>query len=114
MKLKQGDFRDIDPSALLEEVQRQGKSGGVLLTNPPYGGRLSYDERELLELYQGIYDLWRSLPGFRAALFVGEPDNPDETPRIRLIEKAFRGRARVHKPLKNGPMRASFLLYDDG
>jgi len=114
VKFRQGDFRDLDPVVLLEEVQRQGKSGGVLLTNPPYGGRLSYDERELFELYQAVHELWRSLPGFRAALFVGEPENTDETPRIRLIEKAFRGRPRVHKPLKNGPMRASFLLYDEG
>jgi 23S rRNA G2445 N2-methylase RlmL len=113
VQLGRGDFRDLDPVAVLDEVAKRGKAGGVLLTNPPYGGRLNYDERELLELYQSLYDLWRSLPGFRVALLVGEPDNPDETPRIRLIEKAFRGRARVHKPLKNGPMRASFLLYDE-
>jgi 23S rRNA G2445 N2-methylase RlmL len=110
---KTADFRDVDPTELLDTLAQQGKTSGLILTNPPYGGRLEYTERELAELYRDLHDFWRMLPGFRIALFVGEPDRQGETPRIHLVERAFGARARVHKPLKNGPMRASFLLYQD-
>lgn len=105
------DFRADDGSAILSRQKELGE-GGLILTNPPYGVRLEYSDQELLELYRALADYARRLPGFRTALLVGEPDEAASSPRIRLVEQAFGGRPRVHKPLMNGPLRASFLLYD--
>lgn len=106
------DFRDDLPEPILTSQKERGAEGGLILTNPPYGVRLEYSESELLDLYRALADYARGLPGFRTALLVGEPEENDGSPRIRLVEKAFGGKPRVHKPLMNGPLRASFLLYD--
>lgn len=105
------DFRTDDGSAIAGRQKELGE-GGLILTNPPYGVRLEYSDQELFALYSALADYARRLPGFRTALLVGEPDEAAASPRIRLVEQAFGGRPRVHKPLMNGPLRASFLLYD--
>lgn len=109
------ECRDFRADALEPILARQmdlAPGGGLILTNPPYGVRLEYTEAELFELYRALADYARRLPGFRSALLIGEPEENDGSPRIRLVEQAFGGRPRVHKPLMNGPLRASFLLYD--
>lgn len=105
-----GDFRDWE---LDRELAGQK---GLILSNPPYGGRLAASPRELRGLYQDLAEWCHRFRGFRAAFIVGQPK--DETGEqqgpsvVRMFEDAFGGRPRVKKPISNGPLRAQFLLYE--
>lgn len=105
-----GDFRDWQ---LDRELAGQK---GLILSNPPYGGRLSSSPRELRQLYEDLATWCHTLRGFRAAFIVGQPKDETEQQRgpsvVRMFEDAFGGRPRVKKPISNGPLRAQFLLYD--
>ena len=98
-----GDFRDLDPSAVMERLAAVGPvpERGLILSNPPYGERL--DPRDLSALYRDLGRWARSFRDFRAAFIVANPD----------FERAFGGRPRVKKPLSNGPLRGYFYLYED-
>jgi 23S rRNA G2445 N2-methylase RlmL len=105
-----GDFRDWELGRELS-----GKKG-LILSNPPYGGRLAASPRELRKLYEDLAAWCRTFRGFRAAFIVGQPKEETEEQRgpsvVRMFEDAFGGRPRVKKPLSNGPLRAQFLLYE--
>lgn len=105
-----GDFREWELSKDLDG------SKGLILSNPPYGGRLSSSPRELRKLYADLAEWCRGFVGFRAAFIVGEPTSDSSERRgpsvVRMFEEAFGGRPRVKKPISNGPLRAQFLLYD--
>jgi 23S rRNA G2445 N2-methylase RlmL len=73
----------------------------VILCNPPYGERLA--PADLHEIYRDLGRFWRRFPGWRAAFLVANPQ----------FETAFGRRARVKKPLNNGPLRGYFYLFDD-
>jgi len=112
-----GDFRDWDLKRLLAE-RGNAHQPVLLVCNPPYGGRLGMPRRELRALYADLFEFCRRLAPCRAAFLVGDPDSADEQQReqrstnsIAVFLEAF-GRARVKKPMKNGPMNALFLLYD--
>lgn len=105
-----GDFRDWE---LGRELSGQK---GLILSNPPYGGRLAASPRELRKLYEDLAAWCHTFRGFRAAFIVGQPKEDTEEQRgpsvVRMFEDAFGGRPRVKKPLSNGPLRAQFLLYE--
>ncbi len=105
-----GDFRDW---ALSKELD--GRTG-LILSNPPYGGRLTASPFELRRLYSDLAEWCHGLRGFRGAFIVGEPTSDSSERRgpsvVRTFEEAFGGRPRVKKPISNGPLRAQFLLYD--
>lgn len=98
----QGDFRELGPERVLELASREGSThhSGVIISNPPYGHRLGDDE--LLDLYADLGRYCALFRGWRAAFLVANDD----------FERAFGRRPRIRKPLKNGPLRASFYLYD--
>jgi 23S rRNA G2445 N2-methylase RlmL len=98
-----GDFATIDPAELLRRARERGMERGVVLSNPPYGERLQHDRAELRRLYRQLGQWCRELRGWRAGFLVANEDFAD----------CFGGRPRVVKPLKNGPIRARFYLYDN-
>ena len=104
---RRGDFRGLTPGEVKAIAQEKGRAapGGLVLANPPYGERL--DPVDLRLLYGELADWLRGLgAGWRGGFLV---DNPDFEP---TFERAFRARARIKKPLANGPLRAYFFLYE--
>lgn len=97
-----GDFRGLDRGRVRELAGVRGRSdaAGVILSNPPYGERL--DDRDLERLYRDLGAWCRGFRGWRAAFLIANP----------AFEAAFGGRARVKKPLANGPVHGYFLLYE--
>lgn len=98
-----GDFRDWDKKTVQDTLQASGfdSGGGLILCNPPYGHRLG-EVSELLELYGDLWDWCRQFQGFRAGFIVTEPD-----PLLRVAP-----RPRMSKPLRNGSLKVTFLLFD--
>jgi 23S rRNA G2445 N2-methylase RlmL len=105
---RRGDFRGLTPGELRAIAQEKGAAAptrGIVLANPPYGERL--DTVDLRLLYAELADWVRGLgAGWRAGFLV---DHPDFEP---TFERAFRARARIKKPLANGPLRSYFYLYE--
>jgi len=104
---RRGDFRGLTPGELHAIAEEKGRAAGkgLVLSNPPYGERL--DTVDLRLLYGELADWVRGLgAGWRAGFIV---DNPDFEP---TFERAFRSRARIKKPLANGPLRSYFYLYE--
>ncbi len=97
-----GDFRDLSPARVERILATGGRAGqtGLILCNPPYGTRLQRDDPVLL--YRDLGDWCRQFRGWRAAFLVAHPG----------FERAFGGRPRVVKPLRNGNLPAVFSLYD--
>ena len=97
-----GDFRDLDTATVFARCKERRCSAkrGLILTNPPYGQRLSTPE--LAQLYRDLGRWCRKFHGWRAAFLVANDD----------FERAFGGRPRIKKPLTNGRIRSTFLLYD--
>jgi 23S rRNA G2445 N2-methylase RlmL len=97
-----GDFRQLDRRRVGEIAESRGQSAdrGVILSNPPYGERLDGDR--LTELYRDLGHWCGQFTGWRAAFLVANP----------AFERAFGGRPRIKKPLRNGPLRGYFYMYD--
>ncbi len=96
-----GDFAAVAPRDLLRRAAERGAQGGVVLSNPPYGERMG-DRTALRRLYRDLGRWCRELRGWRAGFLVANEDFAD----------CFGGEPRIDKPLKNGPIRARFYLYD--
>lgn len=96
-----GDFRNLHRSRIARLLDRRELEPGVILCNPPYGERLDHDA-ELAELYRDLGRWCRDLRGWRAGFLVANPE----------FEESFGLRARIRKPLSNGPLRGYFYLYD--
>jgi 23S rRNA G2445 N2-methylase RlmL len=96
------DFRELLPAELIERSIKRGfpEDRGLLLSNPPYGERLKPDE--LLDLYAEMGDWCRQFKGWRACFLMANPD----------FTRAFGGKPRIKKPLKNGPLMSWFLQYE--
>lgn len=99
---RRGDFRDLGPDAVAALCEARGMDPrrGLILSNPPYGERLA--PAALGDLYRRLGVWCRRFRGWRAAFLVANRD----------FEGAFGGRPRIRKPLRNGPLRGYFLLYD--
>jgi len=75
---------------------------GLVVTNPPYGERLG-EQASLPMLYRGLgMALKRCFPGWRAAVFAGDPDH------VRFLGM------RAHKThtLYNGPLKCRLLHFE--
>lgn len=102
-----GDFRSVSPRVL---AKRMGLSDlprrGLVVVNPPYGERLVHGrgrDPELEALYTGLRDWWRGLgPGWRIAIL--GPGRP--------LKEVFGPSPRLAKPMKNGPLSVTLLVYD--
>lgn len=97
-----GDFQALERDDILKTVEEKGldPARGVILSNPPYGERLS--PSQLLLLYRNMGEWCRQFIGWRAGLLVANPG----------FEDAFGGKPRIKKPLNNGPLKGYFYLYD--
>ena len=102
IRFSQGDFRDLAPDRVRAIVAEGGfdPEQGLILSNPPYGERLS--PGRMAEFYRDLGVWCSGFPGWRAAFLVANPG----------FEVAFGSRPRIKKPLNNGPLRGYFYLYD--
>jgi 23S rRNA G2445 N2-methylase RlmL len=98
--LHSGTFSDL---TLTEVVRITGgdATAGVIVCNPPYGERLQ-DRDSVRETYRALGQWCRQFRGWRAGFLVANPE----------FEAQFGARARIKKPLKNGPLNAMFYLFD--
>jgi 23S rRNA G2445 N2-methylase RlmL len=96
-----GDFRNIEPRVIMEKARERGVERGVIVSNPPYGERMGSPE-VLGQLYRDLGEWCWEFKGWRHAFLVANPDFPE----------AFGGRPRIAKPLRNGPLRGYFYLYE--
>ncbi len=103
LDIRHGDFRTLEPRDVLDVVQARGfdPKRGLILSNPPYGHRLE-DQRGVESLYRALAAWTRSFSGWRAGFLVGN----------RAFESAMGMRPAITKPLKNGPLDATFYLYE--
>jgi len=93
-----GDFRVLTNERLDEHLG--GMDGGLIVCNPPYGERL---DANIDALYADLASWCLSLTGnWRAAFIV-----PD-----RSMENHLGMRAKLDKPMANGPISARVLLFD--
>lgn len=101
--LRLGDLRDVDSSTVAAVAQQRGldPSRGVIVCNPPYGHRLS-DPVEVEGLYRELGAWTQQFRGWRAAFLVAHD----------AFEQAMGQRARIKKPIHNGPLDAMFMLFD--
>jgi 23S rRNA G2445 N2-methylase RlmL len=90
------DFRDLSP----RELPHNESGAGLILSNPPYGERLT--SNDLLSLYEDLGAFCAGFPGYRAAFLVAN----------REFERCFGRRPRIKKPLSNGPLRGYFYLFE--
>lgn len=89
--------------APLQDLRLDGEwsSSGLVLTNPPYGERLS-ERRELGALYGSLGDaVKRLVPGWRLGVFTGAPD----------YGKSIGLRSYKQYKLFNGKLPAQLLLF---
>ncbi len=97
------DFRDVPPNEL---PARLGADRGLVVVNPPYGERLEQGrghDPELDGLYADLHQWWMDLgEGWRIALL---------GPRRPLMAH-FGDRPRLDKPMKNGALSVSLLVYE--
>lgn len=101
LEIREGDFRNWRPAEIMEQIAAKGgdPTRGVILTNPPYGVRMGGD---LPRLYQDFSRWCRGFPGWRVGVIV---DNGD-------FESIVGGRPVVKKPVRNGAIKANFLMYE--
>lgn len=94
LTLSRGDVARLEAPA--------GEAQGLVITNPPYGERIG-DIPALIPLYAAIGERMRSqFPGWRLALFTGNP------------ELGHRTGLKAHKQyaLRNGQLECKLLLID--
>lgn len=103
VELRRGDLRDLGWSQVAAVARGRGldPNRGVIVCNPPYGHRLS-DPVEVERLYRELGEWMRQFRGWRAAFLVAHDG----------FEQALRQRARIKKPIHNGPLEATFMLFD--
>lgn len=96
-----GDFRNIEPQLVMERARARGVERGVIITNPPYGERMGSPD-SLRQLYRELGEWCWEFKGWRHAFLVANPE----------FLESFGGRPRISKPLRNGPLRGYFHLYE--
>lgn len=101
-ELTLGDFRRITREGVAQLAGRRGLSTerGVIISNPPYGERLQ--PAHLEHLYGDLRTFCDQFRGWRAGFLVANPE----------FERVFGLRAKSKWPLRNGPLRATFYLYE--
>jgi 23S rRNA G2445 N2-methylase RlmL len=102
---QRADVATLTPETIAQIAKERGRepAPGLLLSNPPYGERLS--DAELGPLYESIAATCRRFHGWRAGFLVGNP----------MFEAIFTraiGRPRIKKPLANANLRAYFYLFE--
>lgn len=107
---QRADVTHLAPQTIVDIARERGRplERGLLISNPPYGERLSPDDLEdiYVALAETCVRFRDSAPGtWRAGFLVGSP----------LLERVFEdlvGRPRIKKPLANANLRAYFYLFE--
>ncbi|TPD50678.1 MAG: bifunctional 23S rRNA (guanine(2069)-N(7))-methyltransferase RlmK/23S rRNA (guanine(2445)-N(2))-methyltransferase RlmL, partial [Thalassolituus maritimus] len=89
--------RDINDLRVQKEVIQQG---GMVISNPPYGERLS-ELPQLAPLYQQLHDATMKLPEWRVAIFTGNTD----------LARAIRRPLDKQYKLMNGKIETKLLVF---
>jgi 23S rRNA G2445 N2-methylase RlmL len=100
-----GDATMLSREAIARVATPLGKSvdRGLILTNPPYGERLSADDDDhLLALYADLARAFRDFKGWRAGILSAHP----------MFEETFGRRPAMKKPLANAQLRTYFYVYE--
>ncbi|MBX2812233.1 MAG: hypothetical protein KTR25_10500 [Myxococcales bacterium] len=103
IRLLHGDFRDMRSDQLWPG--QSPPSRGLVIVNPPYGERLEQGRGyapELEELYVDLRDWWLELDGEWRLAILGPG---------RLLKSILGHQAQLDKPMKNGPLSVSLLVY---
>ncbi len=100
VRFHDGSVFDLSVDDVRQLCRATKDEPGLLLTNPPYGERLV--EHDTQALYRELSGWCRQFRGWRAGFLAGST----------TFTRVFRGRPRISKPLPNGPLRATFLLYE--
>jgi len=80
----------------------EGLDHGLLVTNPPYGDRLTQGgQKGMKTFYFHLGERLGALPGFRLAILSGNP----------AFEAAFHRRPLRRRPMWNGPIACTLLEY---
>ncbi|HUX14487.1 MAG TPA: THUMP domain-containing protein [Spirochaetia bacterium] len=96
----QADVRELHPEALCGGRWRNDLNPGVIVTNPPYGERLS--DLAIDDLYRATGDTFkRAFPGWHAWVLSGN--------MAALKRVGLRSERRI--PLHNGPIECRFVHY---
>jgi len=96
IRVSQRELAELKPL-----THKQGLDGGLILTNPPYGERLS-EVPVITYLYRNLGDaLKQHFVGWQAAVFTGNPE----------LGKAIGLRAHKQYKLYNGAIASSLLLF---
>jgi len=77
---------------------------GVLLTNPPYGERMTVEENELLKFYKELGEAWKKFPDARLAIFCSHPK----------FRKSFSLKTANVLEFANGPIPTKLYVYNVG
>jgi len=98
----EGDFRELDVQRVAALARRRNPdlTRGLILSNPPFGRRLTPDD--LAGLYRDLGRFCAQFAGWRAGFLVANPD----------FESLFGQRPAVKKPLTNASLRGYFYLYE--
>lgn len=98
--LRSGSFSELSVADVARATGADARAG-VIVCNPPYGERLQ-DRDSVRETYRALGQWCSRFRGWRAGFLVANPE----------FEAQFGARARIKKPLKNGPLNAMFYLFD--
>jgi 23S rRNA G2445 N2-methylase RlmL len=94
-----GDFRQLGPGDVVDAVSN-AHATGVIVCNPPYGGRMG--GADVTRLYRDLGRWLGGFAGWRAAFLCANPE----------LEAALGRRPRIKKPLSAQPFRGYFYSYD--
>jgi len=100
-----GDATMLSHEAIARIAADRGRSAerGLIITNPPYGERLSAsDDDALLALYADLARAFRTFKGWRAAILVAHP----------MFEDTFGRRPVMKKPLANAQLKTYLYVYE--
>jgi 23S rRNA (guanine2445-N2)-methyltransferase / 23S rRNA (guanine2069-N7)-methyltransferase len=102
---QRADVGQLRPETIAAIAREHGRemAPGLIISNPPYGERLS--EGDLEVTYEALGVACRRFRGWRAGFLAG-------TPLLEDVLGDILGRPRIKKPLANANLRAYFLLYD--
>ena len=100
------DFRDVPPDRLMEALGPPAPKAGLIVVNPPYGERLERGrgrDPELEALYGDLFQWWQDFGlGWRIAILGPGPS----------LKAIFGPRPKLDKPMRNGPLSVSLLVYE--
>jgi 23S rRNA G2445 N2-methylase RlmL len=107
LEVSVGDFRALDPGAILADGRSRGLERALIVSNPPHGHRMQTNPAELEALYADLGAWCRRFAGSRAAFIA-----PESFERVFASKRSLGKIPRVKKPLFDGSLRVWFFAYE--